>query len=111
MFRRICVVVALAVVLSATAAWSYFKLAGAGETMGEAANKFLATLSAEQRSKAAIGYDDKTRVDWHFIPKPDGAREGVKVREMGDETRRAAHTLLKAALSEAGYSKATKIME
>src|SRR5262245_781542 len=68
MSRRIGVVVALVVLLSATAAWSFFKLAGAGETMGEAANKYLATLTSEQRTKGAIAYDDKMRVDWHFIP-------------------------------------------
>ena len=97
--------------LCATAAWSYFKLAVTGETMAEAATKFLDTLSTDQRAKAALAFDDKQRVDWHFIPKPDGAREGVKVRDMSPETRKAAHTLLKSALSEAGYAKATKIME
>src|SRR6476620_6957908 len=98
--------VALTVVLCATAAWSYFKLAVTGETMAETATKFLDTLSTDQRAKAALKFDDKQRVDWHFIPKPDGAREGIKVRDMNEEQRKAAHALLKAALSEAGYSKA-----
>jgi len=101
----------LVVALTATAAWSYFKLAVTGESMAEAATKFLASLSTDQRAKAALAYDDKQRTDWHFIPKPDGAREGIRVREMDPEQRKAAHTLLKAALSEAGYNKATKIME
>lgn len=101
---------ALVVTLVATAAWSYYKLAGTGETMMEAATKFLGTLTNEQRTKAAIAYNDKQRTDWHFIPKPDGAREGVKVRDMNEEQRKAAHALLKAALSEAGYGKATQIM-
>jgi len=113
--RRICAAaVALALLLCATAARSYYKLAGAGETMMDSATKFLGTLTAEQRSKAAIAYDDKQRTEWHFIPKPDapatGFREGVKVGDMNDEQRKAAHTLLKAAMSEAGYSKATQIM-
>jgi uncharacterized protein DUF3500 len=109
--RFFATLVALTVVLCATAAWSYFKLAVTGETMAETATKFLGTLSTEQRAKAALAFDDKQRVDWHFIPKPDGAREGVKVRDMSPESRKAAHTLLKSALSEAGYGKATKIME
>jgi hypothetical protein len=102
--------VAVAVVLCVTGAWAYYKLAGAGETMLEEANKFLATFSGEQKAKVAIGYDEKTRTEWHFIPKPDGAREGVKVRDMNEAQRKAAHALLKAALSDAGYGKATKIM-
>jgi hypothetical protein len=103
--------VALVLVLSATAAWSYYLLVGSGEVMGEAATKFLATLTTDQRAKAALALDDKLRTDWHFIPKPDGAREGVKVRDMNDEQRKAAYALLKAALSEVGYGKARQIME
>jgi uncharacterized protein DUF3500 len=109
--RLSAVLVALALLFTATAAWSFYKLAVTGETMADAATKFLATLPTDQRAKAALAFDDKQRVDWHFIPKPDGAREGVKVRDMSPETRKAAHALLKSALSEAGYSKATKIME
>jgi hypothetical protein len=101
---------AFTVLFAAGAAWSYFKLAATGETMSEAAEKFLGSLTAEQRSKAAAGFDDMVRVDWHFIPKPDGAREGLRIRDMNDEQRKTAHNLLKVALSEIGYSKATQIM-
>jgi hypothetical protein len=110
MKRLSAALLALAVVLSATAAWSFYKLAVTGETMAESAKKFLETFPADQRAKVVLAYDDKQRVDWHFIPKPDGAREGVKVRDMSEEQRKAAHALLKGALSEVGYSKATQIM-
>jgi Protein of unknown function (DUF3500) len=108
--RTFATLAALSIVLFATAAWSYYQLAGSGETMSAGATKFLAALSAEQRAKATVSFDDKTRTDWHFIPKPDGAREGVKVRDMNEEQRKAAHALLKSALSAAGYGKATQIM-
>jgi hypothetical protein len=113
--RRLTVAfVALAVALGATATWSYYKLAGTGETIMEAANKYIETLPTDQRAKGVLAYDDKQRIEWHFIPKPDppgaGFREGIKVGDMRPEQRKAAHTLLKAALSEAGYSKATQIM-
>jgi hypothetical protein len=111
MNRLSSIILAGCIALFSTAAWSYYKLAVTGQTMAEAAHRFLDTLTADQRSKAALQFDDKQRVDWHFIPKPDGAREGVKVRDMSEDQRKAAHTLLKAALSEIGYSKATKIME
>jgi len=117
MFRRrfSAVLVALAIVLCATAAWSFFKLAGAGETMMEAANKYLATIPTDQKAKANLPFDEKQRIEWHFIPKPDapgaGFREGIKIRDMSGEQRQAAHALLKGALSEVGYGKATKIME
>jgi hypothetical protein len=89
--------VVAAVFACVTGAFAYYKLAGAGETMLEEANKFLGTFSGQQKDKVKISYDEKTRTDWHFIPKPDGVRK-------------AALSLLKGALSEAGYGKATKIM-
>ena len=112
MFRRHlwAIAAALSVVFASGGAWAVFKLAASGETMSEAASKFLDTFSGEQRAKVALAYDDKQRTDWHFIPKPDGAREGLRVRDMNPEQRKAAHELLKAALSEVGYSKATQIM-
>jgi len=113
--RRIVAFAGLVVVLCASAAWSFFKLAGAGETMMEAANKYLATFPTNEKANANLSYDDKQRIEWHFIPKPDppgaGFREGIKVRDMNSQQRAAAHTMLKAALSEVGYGKATKIME
>src|SRR5882724_3248747 len=104
--KRFAVMSLAVIALLATAAWSYYKLAGTGETLAEEAAKFLKMLTAEQRTKAALPFDDKQRTDWHFIPKPDGAREGVKVRDMNDEQRHAAYALLKAALSDIGNSKA-----
>jgi hypothetical protein len=110
--RFLALLVAAGLVLTATAGWSYYKLALTGENMGDAAEKFLASLTAEQRAKAALPYDDARRVAWHFIPL-EGAREreGLKIREMTPDQRTEAHALLKSALSEAGYGKATKIME
>src|SRR5437868_1724565 len=114
MSRRLAASLAIAIALTATAAWSYYKLAGAGETMMEAATKYIATLTTDQRAKGVLAYDDQQRIEWHFIPKPDppaaGFREGIKVRDMNEEQRKAAHAMLKAALSEAGYGKATQIM-
>jgi hypothetical protein len=109
--RVFALVATLAVALSASAAWSFFKLSVSGETMADAATRFLASFPEGERAKVALGLEDSKRTDWHFIPKPDGAREGVKVRDMNAEQRRAAHALLKAGLSEIGYGKATQIME
>ncbi len=110
--RFVAPLLAACLLLTATAAWSYYKLALTGENMGEAAEKFLASLTAEQRAKAALPYADERRSAWHFIPL-EGAREreGLKIREMTPDQRTAAHALLKSALSEVGYGKATKIME
>src|SRR5262249_8397980 len=41
----------------------------AGAKMTAAAQKFLDTLSAEQKAKAVIAFDDKERTNWHFTPR------------------------------------------
>lgn len=77
--------------------------------MAAAANEFLASLNEQQRSKAVLAYDSPKRVDWHFIPKPE--RKGLQIREMEPNQRTAARALLRAALSQVGYDKASQIME
>ena len=104
----------LLLALVATSAWSFYRRAGTGEGMTAQATTFLATLSADQKKIAILPYDSETRVKWHFIPyfDVDGkpGRKGLQVRNMDENQRQAAQSLLKSALSEAGYSKATKIM-
>lgn len=72
------------------------------------ANSFLDQLDDDQKAVATMGYDDEKRVDWHFIPKK--TRKGLVLREMNSAQRVAALRLLRSALSEAGYGKASKIM-
>jgi hypothetical protein len=111
--RRVVVVsLAAAIALSAASAWSYFKLARTGEEATKAAEAFLASLDDKQRMVATFKYDDPRRLAWHFIPlEGEKEREGLQIRHMTPEQRKAAHELLKTVLSEAGYGKATKIME
>ncbi|HZW09258.1 MAG TPA: DUF3500 domain-containing protein [Phycisphaerales bacterium] len=73
-----------------------------------AAQAFLDTLRPELRERAQLPFDHAGRADWHFVPR---ARAGVPLREMNDRERAAAHRLLRAALSSAGYLKCTTIME
>jgi hypothetical protein len=102
------------VTLVATSAWSFFRRASSGEGMTAQGTKFLDTLSADQKKIAVLPYDSEARVGWHFIPffDKDGkpGRKGLQIRNMDESQRTAAHALLKSALSEAGYGKATKIM-
>jgi hypothetical protein len=85
----------------------------AGVKMSEAGAKFLATLPAEQRAKAAFAFDDQERFNWHFVPlerdkKP--TRKGLSLENMSAEQKQAALDLLRAALTEDGYKAATTIM-
>lgn len=79
--------------------------------MAEAANRFLAALPAEQRTRAAFAFDAPDRLRFHFIPTETFARQGLPIRDMGAAQRDAAHTLLRSGLSQRGYMTATQIME
>ena len=79
----------------------------AGEEMAAAANKFLDTLTPEQRTKATFDLKSDERLDWHFIPK---VRKGLPLKEMSAEQRKSAHLLLSSGLSAHGYQKTTNII-
>ena len=82
----------------------------AGE-MAEAASRFLAALSEDQRERAAFAFDSDERLRWHFIPTEMFARAGVTLKELSADQRERAHDLLKAALSQRGYMTALQVME
>ncbi len=79
----------------------------AAEEMAEAAGKFLAALDGAQRARAEFSFQDEERRNWSFIPKD---RNGLPVKEMTSDQRRLAMALLRSALSDHGFSKATNIM-
>lgn len=79
--------------------------------MAESANRFLSSLTAEQRAKAAFPFDAEDRLRFHFIPPETFRREGVTIKEMNAEQRRRAHALLASGLSARGHMTAMQIME
>ena len=80
-------------------------------SMADAATKFLAALTPEQRQKAAFAFESEERLKWHFIPTEMFPRHGLILGEMNDAQRKAAHGLLQSGLSQRGYMTATAIMD
>ena len=79
----------------------------AGEEMAAAANKFLDSLTPEQREKATFDFKNEERSNWYFIPK---VRQGLTLKSMTPAQRQLAHALFRTGLSAHGYEKATNIM-
>lgn len=78
------------------------------DRMGEAAERFLAALSPDQRAKALLDFDDQEqRSEWYYTPV---ARDGLPLTEMDRSQRRLAHQLVATGLSRAGYTTASTIM-
>jgi hypothetical protein len=80
--------------------------------MADAATKFLATLSSEQKKVATFPFENTTeREHFGFVPSEMFPRNGLTIGSMTEPQRTAAHDLMKAGLSQKGYMTATAIME
>src|SRR5262245_345061 len=75
--------------------------------MAGAASAFLASLPADGRKRVTFAFDDKERMNWHYVPR---RREGLAFKDMPAAARAAAHELMKASLSAAGYAKAVNVI-
>jgi hypothetical protein len=75
-------------------------------TMLEAAGTFLATLDAAQKSKAVLPFNSEERFRWFYTPV---SRKGIPLKELNASQRQAGLALLRAGLSEKGYTKAETI--
>jgi Protein of unknown function (DUF3500) len=75
--------------------------------MAGAATAFLAALTADHRRRALFAFEDTERLNWHYVPR---RREGLAFKDMSQGARAAAHELMKASLSAAGYDKATNVI-
>lgn len=79
-----------------------------GQDISDRANEFLATLTPELRTKASYPISSDERMNWTIVPR---IRNGATFKDFNPRQREAALDLLKASLSEQGYSKATGIMQ
>jgi hypothetical protein len=75
-------------------------------TMLEAARTFLATLNSAQNSKAVLPFNSEERFHWFYTP---ASRKGIPLKALKASQREAALALLRAGLSEKGYTKAETI--
>ncbi|HWP45604.1 MAG TPA: DUF3500 domain-containing protein [Candidatus Limnocylindrales bacterium] len=81
------------------------------EDMVTAAQKFLEALGPGLGARAVFPFESEERFKWHFVPNEMFKRSGVSIKEMTYDQRKAAHALLRSALSSQGYLKATSIMQ
>jgi hypothetical protein len=99
---RLSAVAVAAVLLTAA-----YNRTNSASLMSECANRFLASLTPEQKAKATFSFEDAERVNWAFVPLE---RKGLTLREMTPYQKLLASALLNAGLSQIGYTKAVTIM-
>ena len=79
--------------------------------MADRADRFLMSLSDEERARTTFGFESDERKRFHFVPPEVFERHGLPLREMSTEQKDRAHDLLKTGLSQSGYMTATEIIE
>lgn len=77
----------------------------------ETTNRFLATLSADERVKTQYAFTDSLRRKWTNLPVGMVPRPGIRYGSLSDPSRMAFHRVLSAMLSSQGYLKTTSIMQ
>ena len=93
--------------LGALAAPPAREITSAADGMAVAARTFLAALDEAGRAQARLAFDSDQRFEWYYTPRE---RHGLPLKRMSPGQRRAAFELLRAGLSEKGYSKAEMII-
>jgi len=75
--------------------------------MLDAAQKFLGSLDAAQKTKAVYPLTSTERETWFFVPI---ARQGLPLKQMTPAQADLARALLKSGLSQRGYARAETII-
>lgn len=73
------------------------------------ANRFLNTLSNEQRTKALYDFGDDERYNWHFVPKKD--RKGILLGDLNEKQKEGAFALLRLYLSDTTFRQTQEIIQ
>ncbi len=104
------------------AALAMLGLAGAerfsrtARNMSDTANRFLQSLTDDQRKASVFPFDHKLRTTWHYFPERGFKEEfgyerpGIMFKQMDSKQRLFAQALLAAGLSQAGYIKAMNVI-
>ena len=76
--------------------------------MRDSVERFVAALPEKSRAQAMRPFEDRDRLDWHYVPR---SRNGIALKELDPAGREAVHGLLRSALSASGYRKVVNIVE
>lgn len=79
--------------------------------IASAANAVLNGMDEAQRQQSAFAFSDAERLRWHWTNTSAFPRNGLALRDMQPQQREAALALLRASVSEAGFSKSVEIMQ
>ncbi len=76
--------------------------------MTKAAKRFVESLSGDQRHRTIYEYMDGERIFWYYPPVN---RHGLALRDMDDDQRQLAYSLMETGLTDRSFDQAKSIIE
>ena len=76
--------------------------------MTKVAKRFVESLSGDQRDKTIYEYMDGERIFWYYPPVN---RHGLPLRDMDDDQRQIAYSLMETGLTDRSFDQAKLIIE
>ncbi len=79
-----------------------------GTNMSGIAVQFLQSLTAAQKEKAQMPFDNEERYNWNYVPME---RKGIPLKDLTSKQEKIATDLLQTALSDSGFEKTMAIIK
>ncbi|MCF8413036.1 MAG: DUF3500 domain-containing protein, partial [Melioribacteraceae bacterium] len=80
------------------------------ESLNDATNQFLSTLSQEEIELVSLDFEDTLRTEWTNLPIGLQKRNGIRYGHLSEKSKISFHHLLTTLFSSQGYLKTTSIM-
>ena len=106
----------LALLVCAVALTAAYRHSKTETVMADTANRFLDSLTPDQKTASVFDFGSKERVKWHYFPERGFKQEyghdrrGITFKEMDPKQRLLAQALLSTGLSQPGLLKALNVM-
>lgn len=81
------------------------------KTISKVTDEFVSTLSAEEKTKVQLVFEDSARTNWTNLPIGLAARSGLRFGDLSEESKIKFHRILSTLLSSQGYLKTFAIMQ
>lgn len=78
-----------------------------GSEIVRASQQFLGSLDKDQKELASFDWNDKSRKDWHFIPK---TRKGLPIKDLAQDQQHLGYALINLCMSREGSLESLTIM-
>ncbi len=86
-------------------------LSQSAKTLSKVTDEFVSTLSADEKAKVQLVFEDSARTKWTNLPIGLAARSGLRFGDLSEESKIKFHKIQSTVMSSQGYLKTFAIMQ